>query len=230
MNLKSFEKGLRKELNKWFSEKGFAVFEELGFTYFKKQEGYTDYVSIRLGGKAYLHELYAQVSMGRKIASIESYWEEYADLLGIQGGMRYTMNIDQLDERGVSQLAITVKDDDTEAVAKARDYIIQTFENLLYPQAELLTDIKELDRLHNDVPDTRRYGSIEKWYRRMIIAKLAGNENYKKILNIYLTMHNEGLQEEPGNKDFYEKRIFVANELDKKLNNVLPLNDPKAIV
>lgn len=138
--------------------------------------------------------------MGRQIESIENYWEEYADLLEIQR-MRLTMSIDQLDERGVSQLAITLKDDDNEAVAKARDYIIQTFENILYPQV-----------------------------RRMIIAKLADNENYQKILNIYLTMHNDGLKAEPENKDFYEKRIFVANELDKKLKNVLPLNDPKAIV
>ena len=80
MNLKDFEKGLRSELNKWFSEKGFAIFEKLGFVYFKKQGGCIDYVIIRLGGKPPLHELYASVSMGRKIESIEKYWEEYAEL------------------------------------------------------------------------------------------------------------------------------------------------------
>jgi len=76
--------------------------------------------------------------MGRTIESIENYWEEYADLLDIQR-MRLTISIDTRNERGVSQLVITLKDDDTEAVAKARDYIIQTFENILFPQAELLT-------------------------------------------------------------------------------------------
>lgn len=210
--------------------KGLCYFEKLGFAYFKKQEGYTDYVFIRLGGKTYLHELYAQVSMGRKIESIENYWEEYADLLEIFGGMRLTLSLDQLDERGVSQLAVTLKDDDTEAVAKARDYIIQTFENILYPQAESLTDIKELDKVHNDVPDTTRHGSIEMWFRRMIIAKLAGSKKYQKIYDLFLTIENEAIQLDPENKAEYEKMIYVAGELDKKLKNVLPLNDLKAIV
>ncbi|MCS3798889.1 hypothetical protein [Niastella sp. OAS944] len=229
MNLNSFEDGLRKELDKCFSEKGFAVFEKRGFAYVKERKGYTDYVFIRLGGKSYLHELYAQVSMGRKIELIESYWEEYAELLGIQR-MRLTMSIDQLDERGVSQLGITLKDDDTEAVAKARDYIIQTFEKILYPQAEFMTDIRELDIVHNNVPDNTRYGSIEKWFRRMIIAKLAGNENYQKVLNLFLSMEQKAIQLDPENKAEYETMINIVGELDKKLSNVLPLKDPKDII
>jgi hypothetical protein len=230
MNLNEFEKGLRSELNKWFSEKGFAIFEKLGFVYFKKQEGYTDYVIIRLGGKPKLHELYATVSMGRKIASIEKYWEDYAESLEIRTVLQLTLNIDPLDEKGVSKISITLKDDDNDAVAKARDFIIHSFENVLLPEAESLTDIKALDRVYNDVPDSTRYGTIETWFKKMVIAKLAGNENYQKIYNLFLNMHNEAIRASPERKEHFEKRIFVANELDKKLNNVPPLNDPKAIV
>jgi hypothetical protein len=230
MNLKDFEKGIRSELNKWFLEKGFVIFERLGFVYFKKQEGYTDYVIIRLGGKAKLHELYATVSMGRKIASIEKYWEDYAEQLEIRGLLQLTLNIDPLDEKGVSKISITLKDDDNEAVAKARDFIIHSFENVLLPEAESLTDVKALDRVYNDVPDSTRYGAIETWFKKMIIAKLAGNEKYEKIFNLFVTIHNEAIQVDPENKAEYDKLIFVANELDKKLKDVLPLTDPKAIV
>jgi hypothetical protein len=230
MNLNDFEKGLRTELNKWFSEKGFAIYEKLGFVYFKKQDGYTDYVIIRLGGKTYLHELYASVSMGRKIEAIEKYWEEYAESLEIRTSWQLTLHIDPLDEKGVSKAFIILKDDDSEAVAKARDFIIHSFENILYPEAESLTDIKALDRVYNDVPDSMRYGSIEMWFKRMIIAKLAGSEKYQKIYNLFLTIEKEAIQLDPENKAEYENLIYVAGELDKKLNNVLPLSDPKAIV
>jgi hypothetical protein len=230
MTLKDFEKELRSELNKWFAEKGFVVFEKLGFVYFKEQEGFVDYVIIRVGGKAHLHELYASVSMGRKIDSIEKYWEEYTEQLEVRTVLQLTLNVDPLNEKGASKIAITVKDDDPEAVAKARDFITHNFEHTLSPEVEALTDIKALDRVYNDVPDSTRYGAIEKWYKKMIIAKLAGSKNYEKVLNLFITIHNDAIRVDPDNKAEYEKLIVVANELDKKLEKVLPLSDPKAIV
>jgi hypothetical protein len=217
-------------LNKWFSGKGFLVFEKLDFTYIREKEGCIDYVFISVGGKSHLKELYAGVSVGRKIASIEKYWEEYGDLLEVSGGLSLTVNVDPVDERGVSTLMISLTADDNEAVAKARDYIIQTCENVLWPEVESMTDIQELDREYNDVPDDRLYGAVETWFRKMAIAKLAGSENYQKVSNLFLTIYGDAIQTDPANKAYYEKLIHVAGEVDKKLKNVLPLSDPKGIV
>jgi len=224
MIIRNCLKQIETELTNWFETIQFVKFKDTSNLYSKETEKYNDFISLHyeITGKVLIVQLQ---SFAREIKFIENFWTEYINnplVLHLFINPTLRGGGDKRTNHKVN--LIDVKPDIVEVMCPK---IKSDYYEIVAPLLDEYSNIHKLDAVANGDDKTFSIGN-ERDFRKLIIAKLAGNMNYESIYDeIYLRVSN-GIKQYP-NETHYQEYLWVIEQIYKKLKNVYPLENPNLI-
>ena len=212
-----------------------------GFVYNKEFDNFflagdKDAIIIAIGYTRIGIRFYMNYSILRTYKLIEEPWVNDRALLGWGNSKKeafYTLcfnpallNVQNYDPFKTYETRVEIRPTPEEI----RDYFVK-FENeintVVYPLLDKLNDIREMDRFLNDPPEA----FIEKsnviagyglHFRKMIIARYAGNPNYELVCKAMYDFIYKIAQEEPAK---YQGYLTLYHKVYEALKDVKPLEN-----
>jgi len=224
MIIRNCLKQIETELTNWFETIQFVKFKDTSNLYSKETEKYNDFISLHyeITGKVLIVQLQ---SFAREIKFIENFWTEYINnplVLHLFINPTLRGGGDKRTNHKVN--LIDVKPDIIEVMCPK---IKSDYYEIVAPLLDEYSNIHKLDAVANGDDKTFSIGN-EKYFRKLIIARLAGNPNYENIYKETTEMYKKIIVDEPGD-DYYKNTLWVIEQIYKKLKNVFPLENPNLI-
>lgn len=233
MKAQEYIKKIEIQLSNWMTEIGFVNDKKDSFLFTKRQKLYIDHVGISIEKHGDCIVGYVQIYT-RKIALIESYWEEYKETpLKITGGISKTFGDDfpknflfseHNRPKSIANWA-NWREAAPDMVEKICEKVKSDYYDLVLPKLMEYSNIHKLDTIANGEDRTFSLGNSERYFRKLIIARLSGNPNYESIYEEMTGMYKKIILDEPTD-GYYQNQLWVIEQLYEKLKNVQPLENP----
>ncbi|MEO9871559.1 hypothetical protein [Ekhidna sp.] len=175
------------------------------------------------------------LSLSRRVNQLETTWEEYSKLLGLQNEENITFNLTTLfcfpelinqsyNHEGTGWISFSINDNGFKDFKETVEYILC---NKILPKSEELLDLKKLDHLINDKIELNDdmtsyvFNSNGLIYRRMTLAKITENPLFENICEYHRSYFDqyETLAKNPG-YEYLANVPIVFEEVYNKIENL----------
>jgi len=223
MNNKKFIKQIETEVTNWLTTIGFIRDRYLFNVYVKNSTNYRDLLLFNY--EITENEIIVDLqSFARDLKLIDSYFEQYINNPIIISDY-IKMNLNGSDKR--TNHKVLLADIKSETVEQMCAKIKTDYYEIVAPLLDEYSNINKLDEVANGNDKTFSIGN-EKYFRKLIIARLAGNSNYENIYKEITEMYKKIIIDEPSD-DYYKNTLWVIEQIYKKLKNVFSLENPNLI-
>jgi hypothetical protein len=219
-----FNTQLKKALEESFKELGFKLSLDNSITLLKQEQSHIDFIHVFTGIDKITEQYNFIVEAGRKLNIIDQYWEEYRiEPMGLRKGDFPTIIVNEMNK----YIPFTQLPAETEELIPLVTLQIREFwERILLPMLDKYSNIKELDKFENSVIGKAKILNIEgSWFKKMIIARLAGNPLYDQLYLSITEMYLKAITDYPEEKPYYENNLWVAEQVNEKLKSLEPLKN-----
>ena len=220
MNAENIINQIENNLQGWFYEQGFKLYNPNFSLYIKNTNERVDCI----GFDTEICDSEIKVGIGffsRKFNLIESYWDEYAGNL-IEVSSLIPVTISGSDKKLYH--TANWEEEGSGLVEKLCNKVKSDYYTIILPKLNEYSDIRKLNDIANGDDRTFSLGNSERYFRKLIIAKLAGDSRYDLIFNELIKMYNNCIQEEPLD-DYYKNILFVIEQIHEKMKNIEPLGN-----
>jgi hypothetical protein len=218
---------LNKSIKDWIYSIGYTICSFDSY-YLLSDSKKTDWISIKKG-EGNSKDTYAiLICSYRRINLIEEYWEDLMmDDLNFWRGIKSTIGIEPEETiNGIRQYTtrLVLPLDEPNGINKMIAFITDKYENVLLPQMKEQSNIHILDKMMN----YDQTGSFS-FFKGLVIAKLAGNPDYKKLFQSRIDKMNQALKENPWEKEECLQNIWKLEQLYERMKDVKSLKNPNLI-
>ena len=211
---------IETELLKWLEGLGFVNYRREFGSFMLEKDKYTD--KLVIGTSNTEVEVFVGIQLySRRIHLIESYLEDCFDPLA-----RSTKEIRDTFRSGIPKShTANVLDPNTDIVAGIVDRIKSDYYQYVLPRLDEYSNINKLDAIANADDKAFSLGN-EFHFRKLVIAKLAGNKMYEEIYAELCKMYEQLILSEP-HDDYYRTALSVIQKIHDRMKNVQSLVNPK---
>lgn len=231
MDMNKVEQEVKNIISKYLTEKFGFCFNDL-YTYsFKNLEIGTDFVTYSV--RKHKEKFHFSYGYKRRYSLIEEIWDDFLPAIEPKANQNpITLSISQDDfvnsftNNSLSEQSYFPINQN--GIKKSIDLFINNFELKIIPFLPTTLNINWLDKYANHPIDltptkTKFISSRGFFFRKMIIAKLAGNPHYEEIcIWVRNRFYNASIKQPE--KD-YDKQVIVIDKIYERLKNVSPLKN-----
>ena len=231
MTLKSkFENELNLSLMKTFKCLGFKQNDKKKWRFEKKSNKTIDFVSIRPSNPKEREFLYYVITGLRQLKTIDNFFVGYLKQLEIKIGILYTIAItpENDSELRFKKVKISIKPNESiyNLVEDCSKQLENIYSTLILPKLEEKSDVQVLNQEFNTPFSKTMQGTIN-WYRKLIVAKLAGNEDFEQIYKYAIQNYESWILNEQRTKykNKYTLQLLGLKQIYEDLEKVEPLQN-----
>lgn len=213
---------IQSNIKDWLGSIRYEKFDPALEFYLKKEEKYEELLTFSFENTP--KKLWVSIQLfTRKFNIIENYWKEYMNnpiqlsssrVKTIAGSHPNTIN--NIDWAGGAEQGM---------VERICEKVKTDYYTLVLPKLDEYSNIHKLDAIANGEDRTFSLGNSERYFRKLIIARLSGNPNYESIYEEMTGMYKKIILDEPTD-GYYQNQLWVIEQLYEKLKNVQPLENP----
>lgn len=179
------------------------------------------------------------INISRRYSVVEELWQEWAELIQINYSdvnsmttlvVNHGIASDEIKHKSYydGSLRFEISKKGLAEIPDAIDFVM----NKVFEILDLFRDLKNVDQLiNNEIDPTIKDNEIF-WkdgafmFKRMILAKLTGNNTYEEICNLYRSRFDkiEEMSKTPG-KEFFLNYPIVFDKVYERLKSIEPLEN-----
>ncbi|RAV97623.1 hypothetical protein [Pseudochryseolinea flava] len=226
MDFSEFQNILFSATSQHFGERGYReTFRDVSLEMTRLIGADKAFLFLRTGENRGGNTFYASVGFYVSFSIIDDFILKYRDRLH-PNIPRHTIGVETKSLNSNYQIEVRSR----EEIVNIVPMIINQYENILVPFLEDFMNIIVLNEFVNTPFDKFQAGipistARFHWYRKMIIAKLAGNPEYEKIEQYVLDLHRTVSTNNPESVD-YKNAMMIVEGLVDDLAQISPVRNP----
>jgi hypothetical protein len=233
MYAEKYIKQIKSQLYDWIISIDFTKQGDIFYLFSKEMIKYKDHIGISV--EVHDNKLVSYIQIfTRRIELVEDFWQEYSEKpLNITGGIPKTFGgsfpkdflyNEKNQPKPIANWA-NWREDKGDIVERICEKVKSDYYTLVLPKLDEYSNIHKLDAIANGEDRTFSLGNSERYFRKLIISRLAGNPKYEEIYEGMTEMYKKIIVDEPTD-EYYQNMLWVIEQLYEKLKNVQPLENP----
>lgn len=240
MTFRDYQKEVIQKLKPILYKLGFQKSEKTLTSFHKESSTNIDFLVLGNYGKTLGNLDYYKFFIvgGRKLKLVEDYWEDFRinplakdNPINWKNIQQSTFWISPIDKWGecATIIEFSPETESNALIEKTCSHILNQYLKVIAPRLTKYSDINLLDNIENNngVKDELHTPMISQgngyWFRKLIIARLAGNENYFEIYETIRKKFEKSMKKELSKSN--KNQLWVLNKLNERLQNIKPLEN-----